>query len=138
MQATGHRFIDHTADIALEAWAPSEETLLVQAARALVEVITEGGHIDAIESCDVEVESADDEDRLVRWLNEVLWLAMGKGFLLVDATITLRPGGLSARVSGQGDANDLVKTEVKSATYHDLHLAQEQSGRYLARVVLDV
>lgn len=138
MQSAGHRFIDHTADVALEAWAPGEEALLVQTARALIEVVTEGARIEADEQRDVEIESTDAEDRLVRWLNEVLWLAIGKGFLAVDAEITLHAGGLRARVSGRGDAADLVKTEVKSATYHDLRLAREPSGRYVARVVIDV
>ncbi len=138
MNIRGHRFVDHTADVAIEVWAASEEALLVEAARALIAVLTEDACIEQSDQCALDLESTDGEDRLVRWLNEVLWLAIGKGFLLSDADISLHADGLSARIVGQKDGSDRIATEIKSATYHDLRLAREPSGRYVARVVLDV
>jgi SHS2 domain-containing protein len=138
LNTPGHRFLEHTADVAIEAWAPSPEALLLEAARAVMEILTESVSVEPNEERAVHVDSSDEQDRLVGWLNEVLWLAIGKGFVLTDAKIVLRRDGLDARVWGRGDASHLVLTEIKSATYHDLHLAQEPSGRYVARVVLDV
>jgi len=138
MESQGYRFLDHTADIAVEAWAPSQEALLIEAARALIDVVTEGARIPETSDTSVEVDAADPEDRLVQWLNEVLWLAVGRGFLLSNAEITLRDGGLTARVQGQADAPERMENEVKSATYHGLRLARTDAGGYVARVVLDV
>ena len=138
MSDRGHRFTDHTADIAIEAWAQSESDLLVEAARALIAVLTEGAQILATDHVKVRVEAMDPEDRLVCWLNEVLWLAIGSGFLLSDAELALEGNGLTATLLGEPNAAARILTEVKSATYHDLRLAREQSGRYVARVVIDV
>jgi len=134
----GHRFVDHTADIAIEAWASSEEDLLVEAARALVAVLTEQAEVTGADRIELRLDALDPEDRLVRWLNEVLWLAIGKGFLIRDADIELLPNGLRASLVGRADAADQLVTEVKCTTYHGLRLAQEEPGRYVARVVVDV
>jgi SHS2 domain-containing protein len=133
----GHRQIAHTADLALELWAPSEETLLLEGARALVEILTEGAPIAGRERRVVEVESVDPEDRLVRWLNEVLVLAVTEGFLLSDAELTLREGGLRGECAGEAGAAGKIRTELKSVTYHDLRL-EHREGRWTAQIVVDV
>lgn len=133
---TGHRSIDHTADLALEIWAPDLPALLVEAARALIEILTDGAKLEAVEDRTIELDAIDDEDRLVRFLNEVVWLALGQQFLLVDADLELTPTGLRGRVHGSLDARSIV-TEVKSATYHDLTLTRTPEG-VRAQVVIDV
>ncbi|MCU0691347.1 MAG: archease [Polyangiaceae bacterium] len=135
---SGHCALDHTADIALEAWAPSEPAVLLELARALMQVLTEGKPIDAAASRDLSVDALDPEDRVVRWINELCFLATSEGFLLADADIRLRQDGLDATLRGARDAWDLIATEVKSATYYDLRLARDEFGRYVARVVIDV
>jgi SHS2 domain-containing protein len=138
MQASvGHRQVEHTADLALELWAESEELLLVEGARALIEILTEGVEILETSERELRIEALDDEDRLVQWLNQVLLLAILEGFLLADAELRLYPGGLEARLRGEAAALDKIRTELKSVTYHDLHLSRE-AGRWEARVVIDV
>ena len=41
MEARGHRQLEHTADLCIEAWGPSEAAMLAEAARALVAWISE-------------------------------------------------------------------------------------------------
>ena len=134
----GHRHIDHTADIALALWAPTEEELLLEGASAIVAVITEGASVEHNALREVEVSSIDGADRLVQWLNEVLVLAITDGFLFADAELTLRPDGLHAKVVGEtGDASR-IRTELKSVTYHDLVLERDETGGFVAQVVVDV
>jgi SHS2 domain-containing protein len=133
----GWRQLDHTADLALELWATSEEALLEEGARAIVSVLTEGAHIDDRDHRDIRLETVDDEDRLVQWLNEILYSAVSHGFLFSGAEITLSPAGLSAQLRGQADAGNSIKTELKSATYHDLTLERTDGG-WRAQVVIDV
>ena len=136
MTDTGHRQIDHTGDIALEIWAPTEEALLVEAARAVVSILTEGEDAGRGASRTVAVESIDAEDRLVQLMNEVLVLALTEGFLTSSAAITLFEGGLSATLTGEV-AHDKVRTELKSVTYHDLSIVRTEDG-LRTRVVIDV
>jgi SHS2 domain-containing protein len=133
---SGHRPLEHTADLALEIWADDLPSLLVEAARALIEILTDGATLVPMAERPIEVDAIDDEDRLVRWLNEVIFLALTEGFLVVDADLEPTPAGLRGHVRGSIDARTIV-TEVKSATYHDLALTRTEQG-LRARVVLDV
>lgn len=136
--STGHRQLEHTADLALEIWADSEEALLAEGARALIEIMTEGEPQHGTEPRELELEALDPEDRLVRWLNEILVLAVAEGFLFTKLErLTLRDDGLSATVLGRSGGGDHVRAELKSVTYHDLLLAHEADG-WRARVVIDV
>ena len=134
----GYKTVDHTADVAVEFWAPSEQELLVEGARAVVDLLTEGAKVAETDSRAFELESIDPEDRLVHWLNEVLWLALSEGFLAADASIRLDEGGLGATVRGEAGAGSRITSELKSATYHDLMLGRDPGGGWRARVVIDV
>jgi SHS2 domain-containing protein len=134
----GHRQIDHTADLALEIWAPTEAELLAEGARALVGILTDGAALAARDARDIRLEALDREDRLVRWLNEVLVLAVPGGFLAAEARLELTgETGLRAALRGEAGAAKRVVTELKAATYHDLALTHDDRG-WRARVVIDV
>lgn len=141
MSDRGHRSVEHTADLAVELWAPDEAALLVEGARALVELLTEGAVIRASAERPMELTAIDPEDRLVRWLGEVLYLAAVEGFLVHDASLVLSgalPGvSLRGTVRGQPDAEALLRMEIKAVTYHDLRLEHGPAG-VRARVVFDV
>jgi SHS2 domain-containing protein len=133
----GHRQVEHTADLAFELWGPDEASVLRQGARAVVETLTEQAAIPRADTRHVELEAFDAADRLVRWLNEVLYLATVEGFVVSDAELVLHDEGLQAELVGLADAAHLLQTEIKSATYHDLVL-EHREGKVFARVVLDV
>jgi len=134
----GYRQIDHTADLALEVWAESEEELLAAGAQALTEIMTEGARIEPRSERDVAIDGIDAADRLVQWLNEIVVAAVVDGFLFHSAAIQLEPPGrLRARVRGEPDAGARVVAELKSATYHDLELGRA-GDTWRARVVIDV
>lgn len=140
MDQSGYRHIDHTADVALELWAPTEEELLRVGARAIVELLTDAAGVaegSQLEPRRIEIDAVDGEDRLVQWLNEVLVAALVDGFLIADAAIELARGSLVAEARGQAGASGRVTTELKSATYHDLMLQRTGEG-WRARVVIDV
>jgi SHS2 domain-containing protein len=138
MHSTGHRFLDHTADVALEFWAPSRQQLLEHAASVITDLLTDGAPVVPDADRAVDVAGLDDEDLLVRWINEVLWLATGEGFVTASAKVVVCEHELHADLRGRRDAAHLVVTEIKSATYHGLRLAREPDGRWFGRVVLDV
>jgi SHS2 domain-containing protein len=134
----GYRQVDHTADLALEMWGESEVDVLLAGAEAVVAIMTEGGRVDGRAERGVRIEALDPEDRLVQWLNEIVFAAVSDGFLFGSAEIALEGRtGLSATVRGEPDAGDRVVAELKSATYHDLELG-ERGGAWRARVVIDV
>ncbi len=133
----GWQQVEHTADVALELWAPSEPELLRVGARALIDLLTGGAQIQPTASRPVAIDAIDREDRLVQWLNHVIVAAVTDGFLYAGAELTLGETSLVGEISGEAAA-DRVRTELKSATYHDLSLRRDASGMWRALVVIDV
>jgi SHS2 domain-containing protein len=134
----GFRQLEHTADLALEIWAESEARLFEEAGRAVVEILTEGEEVRPSGERAIVISAEDEEERFVRWLNEILVLAVTEGFLFSGVrSLELRDVGLSATIAGQEGASDRVRTELKSTTYHDLFVGEE-GGTWRARVVIDV
>jgi beta-phosphoglucomutase len=134
---TGYQQLDHPADLAFRFWAPSEAELLAAGARALLDAATDGRPVAPDHAHTLRIEAVDPEDRMVRWLNEVLLLATVDGYLVAHANIELHDGGLQAELWGRRDSSELVHHELKSVTYHDLELRQE-GDRVVGRVVVDV
>jgi SHS2 domain-containing protein len=144
--SSGHRAVEHTADLAVELWAPDEPGLLEEGRKALVELLTEGAldetgaqtSAGTAATRDVALDALDPEDRLVRYLNEILFFATVEGFVTTGEALTLRPPGhLEGRLTGRADARALLRTEIKAVTYHDLHITRVD-GELRARLVLDV
>jgi len=133
----GHCQLEHPADLLLRFWAPSEAEMLVEAAQALIEVLTESATLTADGERQVRIDAMDDGDRLVCWLNEVLVLATLDGFLVTDADVHLHDAGLTAELRGQTEAATLIRTELKSVTYHEL-LLRHDADRMVGQVVVDV
>ncbi len=103
----------------------------------MVGLLTDDAKVSADDVRAVKLEAMDAEDRLVRWLSEVLYWASVEGFLVARAELTVTEDGLEGRALGREDSRGLLKTEIKAATYHDLHVIAD-AERVVARVVLDV
>jgi SHS2 domain-containing protein len=135
--AQGYRELDHTADLAIELWAPTQEGLLVVGGLALVDIMTDGYEADAVDTRQLSLDAVDREDRLVRFMNEILVLAVKDRFLLSSAEVELGDTGLRAVLRGEQVDPGVLVTELKGVTYHDLAIDQHDFGWY-GQVVIDV
>lgn len=127
-----YRWVDHTGEVELVIEGSSEEEVFADALRAYRELAAGEGEPAARV---IVVEGADRADVLVRWLEELIYLADAEGFVpeRVQA-IEVRRDAVRAEVEGRvGSASPLVK----AVTYHDLEFAFD-GARWHARVVLDV
>lgn len=135
--SAGAREVEHTADLALELWGPDEPGMLEAGAAAVVGVLTDGADVSAHDARSVELVAIDAEDRLVRWLSEVLYWASVEGFLVARAELQVTEQGLVGKAFGREGSTHLLKTEIKAATYHQLEVIRTP-GRVQAVIVLDV
>ncbi len=146
----GYRFLDHTADIGLEASGETLEEAFANAAAGLFAMIAEGPVAPA-EEVRVEVAASDLEELLVHWLNELLYLhdterrlfSLFRPHIFLGEKTAPSSFKLEARVFGeQADpARHGRLREVKAATYHGLRLERRgvgAGGRYLIRVIFDI
>jgi SHS2 domain-containing protein len=139
------RMLDHTADVGFEVVeAPTLENLFDEARQALLMTVfeepPEGGKYED----SVRLSAPDLETLLVRWINELVFLIQGDGFVPTGAEMRIEEAGegdffLEARLTGA--SLDLEghgwQGEIKSATFHGLEVTRGSSGWH-ARVILDV
>jgi SHS2 domain-containing protein len=139
----GHRFIDHTADVAADLDGATLGELFASAARALTDTMTPLDGVAASLSEPVALEAGTLEDLLVDWLNELLYRFEVRNMLFASADLAIdeRSGRwvLSGTVTGElFDApRHPMRVLVKSATYHGLHVSHAADGWH-ARVVFDI
>jgi SHS2 domain-containing protein len=130
------RELDHTADWALQIWAPSLEQLFTDAARGMFQLVgTEAGEGPA-RRLTVRVEAPDYEALLVAWLQELLYQAEAGRMAFDDYQIkSLTPTTLVAEAAGRPGAHQ--GSRIKAVTYHDLAIVCDEAG-CTASIVFDV
>ena len=131
-----HAFEEHTGEVKLRLEAPTFEALLVEAGRALAELLTDQPPGPLWPPERVAVTAVDRPALLVQWLDELIFLSDTNKRVYVD--LAVRSAGEREVVADvRGFAPPIVKTQVKAATYHGLALEERPAG-WVAEVVLDV
>ena len=134
-QPAGFQERAHTADWALDVWAPDLPTLLKQAARGMTALM--GLHTRSAPrvSHAFDLPFADRESLLVGFLSELLYLSARDGLGFDQFDLTLTADQLHAVVGGQ--PIDHLAKEIKAVTYHNLRVVETARGLE-ATIVFDV
>jgi SHS2 domain-containing protein len=138
------RMFDHTADVGFELGAPTLEDMFEEALRALLMTLFERPPEKGESEHSVQLTAPDLETLLVRWINELVFLVQGDGFVPIHAVVQIEESGgegFSLEASLTGAPLDLEGNswlgEIKSATFHGLDVRQDGED-WRARVILDV
>jgi len=129
-----YRWVEHTAEVQIEIDAASEEAVFTEALHALGELLADDARGEQVWR-DVAVDGSERAALLVRWLDELVYLAETEDLVPEEVDrIELSDRGL---VAGVRCRRVSPRHLVKGATYH--RLAFERSDRgFRATVVLDV
>lgn len=139
----GHRLLPHTADLALEAWAPTRGECIAEAVRALVESFADVRAAIPDQTVTLTLEEPADEDLLVRVLDEVIYLLEVPGRVPVDISVTEPdPGGTGARAEVRFAAAPVAEADVtgaipKAVTRHQLSITRAD-GQWRCHVTVDI
>jgi SHS2 domain-containing protein len=126
---------EHTADWALEVWAPDLAGLLEQAARGMYALAGARLTTGERQSRQLTLAAADAESLLVKFLGELLYLGEAEGLGFEAFRLTLDGLRLQADLSGAPLA--ALSKEIKAVTYHNLAVRQTERGLE-ACIVFDV
>jgi SHS2 domain-containing protein len=130
------REIDHTADWALEVWAPTLEQLFVDAARGMYQLAGAVPDASQRQQRRLTLTAGDTESLLVSWLQELLYVTESEGLAFDEFHVaSLSPQRLEAEAAG-GPATALEKV-IKAVTYHNLAIRASEAG-YSVTIVFDV
>lgn len=134
----GHRNVAHTADLRVEAWAPTREQCVAEAVGGVVDSFVDirAAHADGSQRC--LIPDTTDEDLLVRVLDEVIYLLDTTGRIPVDVELDPVDGETEVRFA-TADAAGLpqVGAVPKAVALHELRFGPGPRG-WSCSVILDV
>ncbi len=140
----GFRFIEHTADVIIEAWAPSLEGAFEEAAKGVYEVMVDLKDVEPIIERNIEVQGFDLENLLLRWLEELIILTDSEGLIFSEFKVEKICGEeenyyLTGRCWGEkmDPSKHNLKTHVKAITYSLMRIWQE-NGLWKVRFTIDI
>jgi len=139
-----YEFLPHTADVYIAAYGSTLEEAFENAARAMLEVMTDPASVEVERRLGIKVEGFDVESLLYNWLEELLFHFDSEGLLFSEVKVKriARENEkyiLEAEVGGEAfDPNKHEsRTLVKAATYHMMEVLKTDEG-YVLKFVLDI
>ncbi|HEX5541959.1 MAG TPA: archease [Micromonospora sp.] len=134
----GHRSVPHTADLRIEAWAPSRERCVAEAVVAMVDSFAEAPKTTPTTTVGFRTEPGTDEDLLVAVLDEVIYRMDTAGQLPVGAEVAAVDGSLDVQFRMvDTERVELVGAVPKAVSLHELRFDQGKGG-WSCAVTLDV
>jgi len=137
--APAFEIIEHTADVGIIARGRTLPEVFANAAAGMMSFLIPRDAVRPAETRRVAVEADDRDGLLVAWLNELLLLLNGEGFVPREFRIErLTDTDLEADVAGEpvDPQRHQFRLDVKAATYHQLEIRQNRFWQ--ARVIFDV
>ena len=116
----------HTADWALDVWAPDLISLLQQAARGMYALMHARLQGELRESYRFEIAAPDRETLLVTFLSELLYFTQRDNVVFDHFDLTHDGERLIAEV--RGTPIESVAKEIKAVTYHNLTVRETARG----------
>ena len=140
--SSSYNFIDHTADAAVVVTADTIEELFIASADAFKEVVIESASHKPNESYKLELSSLSLENLLVNFLNELNFRLIYKRKMFSnvnDMKISQNEDirKLECNLLESDIDESMIKTEIKSVTYHQMDLAKTNEG-YKTIIVFDI
>jgi SHS2 domain-containing protein len=135
-----YEILDHTADVCLRIYGKSFGELFENAARAMMELITDREKINPSQEIEIEVHGETIEQLLVHWLQEILFLHEVKKMVFKDFRLNLI-SETHAKGKAIGEKIDIDKHElsfdIKAVTYHNLKI-EPINDKLKVDIVFDV
>ncbi len=140
MAGQGHRSVPHTADLRIEAWAPTREECLAEAARGLVDSFAVVTGVRARRTAGCHLSPGPDEDLLVAVVDEVIYRLDADGEIPVSMAVRRAgDGGVDLEFSLADVAEvEFIGAVPTAASCHELRCAADPAGQWRCGVTIDV
>ncbi|MDY6770087.1 MAG: archease [Candidatus Nanohaloarchaea archaeon] len=132
--------LEHTSEVGFRATGGTLEDAFEQAGRAVFQVMTDIGDIDAAREIEITVESESMEALLYDFVDELVYLASAEDIVLSRFDLDIETGPQRFRLTGVGRGEtirpEMRRQEVKAPTYSDM--AIERNDEWTLTMFLDV
>lgn len=130
MKNRGYRFVEHTADIMVQAWGKDFKQALSEAANAMFEVLG-GKEAEAKEEFEVKADAENLDELVVYFLSEILSQSQISSILPAKIKKMEFDGEkikIKAKIGGE---KKRPKDDIKAVTFHELKVEQ---GKNLCKI----
>ena len=139
-----YKFIDHTADIAVEVSAENYEDLFIVSAKAWRDSVVDELSPDNLEKKNLEFNENSIEELLVHFLSELNYLLLGSkwittGVKQIKINKLTNEWNLRAVILGIpfNEQQHNIKIEIKAITFHQMDV-KYKDGKFQTRIVFDI
>ena len=139
MADRGHRTVPHTADLRIEAWAPSRLECLAEALRGLVESFADVTGAPVQRITERTLLAATDGDMLAAAGEEIIYLLDAEGQIPVSLQVRPVTGGVVLVLAlGAADAVEITGAVPKAVSFHGLRCESDRAGGWSSSMTVDV
>lgn len=131
----GYLELPHTADWVLQVWGQTYPELVITAAEGMYALLGLDATSPGDDRIEFRVNGRDAEERLVNFLEELLFLLEGER-ILVDEMVVEHQGE-ELLVQGSRRSVKAQRKEIKAVTYYQLKV-EEQNGLLQVKITFDV
>lgn len=129
-----YRYLEHSTDAIIEVIAPNLTNAFEVAGMSVVETIIDSSKIDEKNKRSVSVMGKDLRYLLYNWLEEIIILTITDGFAIKKILVTITKNHeykIDAEVFGEeiDIAKHKFKVEIKSPTFHEMHIEEGEEIR---------
>jgi len=134
------RILEHPSDLGIEAYGDTLAMAFEGCALGLVSIFIDPSSVSGRDIRHISLSAQDVDQLLVKWLEEILYLYDGTGFVVKEPVVEeLTPTGLRAVLRGEAFKAGLhvTRLDVKAITYHQLSVREVQGG-FVVTAYLDI
>jgi SHS2 domain-containing protein len=142
--SSGFRFIDHTADVVIEAWGSTVEEAFEQAGYGYFTMLLNPKTITPTDRYIVELEGHSLETLLYKWIEEFIFLLDAESLVCTNLKVhSINSNTSPIQLKGQCDTESFdpakheAETEVKAITFAELKITQTKDETRI-RYTLDL
>jgi SHS2 domain-containing protein len=134
---SGFEVLAHTADAGVRAWGPTRESLFVAVAEGLYALALTKPAQPGQQAVSFRVAGENDEDLLVHFLRELLFILDSRGLAAAELDLQFAPGSLDVRGDFARVSSADRRREIKSPTYHQLQVRSAE-GKWTTEIYFDL
>lgn len=117
----GYKIIKSSPELIVKVIGKTKSELLTKSGFALFDLMTDLEKVQIQERLPLEVEGIDDDDLIVNWMRELLYLYQGSGYLLKEFEVH-ETREFYVRAEGRGEKYDPdrheIQREIRAIVHH--------------------
>jgi SHS2 domain-containing protein len=126
MATHGYEEVDHTADVAIRVWGEDFQALLRQAAEGLYDLMSVERMSNSPAEVHFELQQGTNEDILVDFLNELLYLSDEKKQIFKEFSFADNEDRFEIQAEGYQILSQ--DRQIKAVTFHNLNIEKTHHG----------